>query len=58
LLGLVGINSHEPGLSALTLAIEQDPAYRLVAVGPYDSGVSYLGNNYGVYAIWQKVAPR
>jgi hypothetical protein len=57
LLGLVGVNSREPGLPALTLALEQDPAYRLVAVGPYDSGVSYLGYNYGIYAIWQKRAP-
>ncbi len=57
LLGLVGVNSRQPGLPALTLALEQDPAYRLVAVGPYDSGVSYLGYDYGIYAIWQKTAP-
>lgn len=37
-------------LPALTLAIEADPAYRLSAVGPYNSG-----NASGTYAIWKKV---
>ncbi len=52
LLGLVGANSGEPGLPALTRALEQDPAYRLVSVGPFDSA-----HSYGIYAIWQKKAP-
>lgn len=56
LLNLVGANSHEPGLSSLTLTLEQDPHYRLVAVGPYDTRVSFTSYNYGVYAIWQKKA--
>ena len=50
LLSLVADNSGEPGLPALTLALENDPNYRLVAVGPYDSAL-----NYSIYAIWQKV---
>ena len=49
LLGLVGANSGEPGLPALTLALETDSEYQLAAVGPYDSP-----HNYGIYAIWQK----
>ena len=49
LLSLVGDNSGEPGLPALTLALEKDPNYRLVAVGPYDNAP-----NYSIYAIWQK----
>lgn len=51
LLGLVADNSGEPGLTALTLAVEGDSNYRLAAVGPYDSS----GAN-GVYAIWQRKA--
>lgn len=49
LLGLVGTSSGEPGLPALTLALETDRDYRLAAVGPYDSA-----QNDGIYAIWQK----
>jgi hypothetical protein len=49
LLRLVGDNAGEPGLPALTLALEQDRDYRLVAVGPYDGT-----NDYSIYAIWQK----
>ena len=55
LLSLVGINSHEPGLSALTLALERDSQYHLVAVGPYDTQISFTAYYYGFYAIWQKV---
>jgi hypothetical protein len=50
LLGLVGESSGESGLSALTLALENDPDYRRVAVGPYNSA-----HEYGIYAIWLKV---
>jgi len=57
LLGLVGVNSGEPGLPDLTQALQRDPAYRLVAVGPYDSGVGYIGYSHGLYAIWQRVGP-
>jgi hypothetical protein len=53
LLGLVGANSHEPGLSALTLALENDSQYRLLAEGPYNTHYSFSGYYYGVYAIWQ-----
>ncbi len=53
LLGLVGDNSGEPGLPALTLALEQNRGYRLVAVGPYDGS-----NDYSIYAIWQKKAQK
>jgi hypothetical protein len=54
LLSLVGANSHEPGLSALTLALEEDSQYRLVTVGPYNTQISFTSYYYGVYAIWQK----
>jgi hypothetical protein len=36
---------------ALTRVLASDPAYQLVAVGPYDSGT-----RPGVFAIWQRVA--
>ncbi len=50
LLGLVGATSGEPGLPALTLALETDHRdYFLAAVGPYDSD-----HNHGIYAIWEK----
>jgi hypothetical protein len=50
LLYLVGEVSGESGLPALTLALEADPDYSLVAAGPYNSA-----HDYGIYAIWQKV---
>jgi hypothetical protein len=49
LLNLVGDNSGEPGLITLTLAVENDPDYRLAAAGPYDSATEN-----GVYVIWEK----
>ena len=56
LLSLVGANSHEPGLSSLTLALENDSQYQLMAVGPYNTQISFTGYYYGVYVIWQKKA--
>jgi putative flippase GtrA/glycosyltransferase involved in cell wall biosynthesis len=54
LLKLVAANSNangqEVGLPALTLAVESDPAYRLVATGPYNSD-----DQDRVYAIWEKI---
>jgi len=50
LLRLVGEVSREPGLPALTLALEADRDYSLVTAGPY-SGF----HDYGIYAIWQRV---
>ena len=49
LLRLVG-GSREPGLPALTLALEKDPEYKLVYVGQYNSA-----HVYSAYAIWRKV---
>ena len=51
LLGLVGDNSGEPGLPALTLALEEDHQYQRATIGPYD-GV----HDNGVFVIWQKKA--
>jgi hypothetical protein len=50
LLRLVGRGSGEPGLPALTLALEADPEYRFVAAGPYNSA-----HEHSIYAIWQRV---
>lgn len=50
-LSLMSSKSTEPGLSALTEAIEQDTRYRLVAEGSYGAG-----DSIGGYAIWQKAA--
>ncbi len=49
LLGLERDNAGEPGLPALTLALEKDPNYDNLTIGPYNG----VGNN-GVYAIWLK----
>jgi hypothetical protein len=49
LLSLVGEGSGEPGLPALTQALESDQQYRLVAEGHYDSI-----RDHGIYAIWEK----
>lgn len=56
LLNLVGSNSGALGLPALTLALEKDPAYQLVGVGPYDASNLSGTHNYGVFAIWKRVA--
>jgi hypothetical protein len=50
LLRLVGTISGEPGLPALTLALEADPDYRFVSAGSYSST-----HDYGIYAIWQRI---
>lgn len=50
LVNLAGANASQPGLPAMTEALESDPNYQIVAVGPYNSRSSS-----GIYAIWQKV---
>jgi putative flippase GtrA/GT2 family glycosyltransferase len=55
---LSGLAAGEPGLPDLTAALQRDEQYRLVAVGPYDTSTLAGDHGYGVYAIWQKVAPR
>jgi hypothetical protein len=56
LLGLVGTNSGEPGLAALTQALEKNPDYRLAAAGPYDTSNISGTHDYSVYVIWQRRA--
>lgn len=56
LLPLTSQTSGQPGISDLTRALERNPAYRLVAVGPYDTSTLAGNHGYGVYAIWQKTA--
>jgi hypothetical protein len=56
LLRVVADNTGSAGhpvawLPALTVAMEHDPRYRLVAVGPYDSGTTA-----NTYAIWKRVS--
>ena len=46
---LRNFHRSEPGVPALTLVIERDRHYRLVAVGPYDSGAQS-----GIFAIWRR----
>lgn len=58
LLGLVSDNSGEPGLSALTRALEKDgQEYRLAAVGRYNTSNISGTHDYGIYAIWQRNTP-
>jgi hypothetical protein len=53
ILSLEGSNPGEPGLPALTLAIESDPAYGTQpTIGTYDSE-----DQNGFYAIWRKEPP-
>lgn len=54
LLSLVGANSGEPGLPALTQALETDQQYRLAAVGRYNTSNISGTHDYGIYAIWQR----
>src|SRR5262245_61003690 len=41
------LKPNEPGVPVLTRALANDPDFRLVAVGPYDSS-----RKNGIYAIW------
>lgn len=50
-LSLAGEGSGEPGLPALTQALEKDTDYRLVRIGFFDAARAH-----GIYAIWQKKA--
>jgi hypothetical protein len=52
LVGLLGRNTGDPGLSALTLALERSKNYRLVSVGPFNTASLSGGHDYGEYAIW------
>jgi putative flippase GtrA len=54
LLGLVSNNSGEPGLSALTLALENNSEYQLAKVGHYNTSNISGTHDYGIYAIWQR----
>jgi hypothetical protein len=51
---VIGQESGQPGLPALTLALLGDPSYRQVAIGPCDTGWSY-GYTQGTYIIWEHV---
>ena len=55
LLRFVGDNSGEPGLPALTRALERDSAqYHLAAEGRYNTNNISGTHDYGIYAIWQR----
>jgi glycosyltransferase involved in cell wall biosynthesis/putative flippase GtrA len=55
LLRLVGDNSGQPGLPALTRVLEKDAKqYRLAAVGRYNTSNISGTHDYGIYAIWQR----
>ncbi len=54
LLQAVGINSGEPGLAGLTLALEADKQYGPPKVGHYNTTNISGTHNYGIYAIWKK----
>ncbi len=43
----------ESGLSELTEALQEDPAYHPAGTGPFDNA-----NNHGVYVIWRKEATK
>jgi putative flippase GtrA/GT2 family glycosyltransferase len=52
LLSVVGVNSGQQGLAALTLVLEKDQRYRLSAVGRYNTDNISGTHNYGLFAIW------
>lgn len=54
LLTTVAENSGEPGLAALTLALETDGQYGTPIVGRYNTNNISGTHDYGIYAIWQK----
>lgn len=54
LLTAVAENSGEPGLAALTLALETDGQYDTPIVGRYNTNNISGTHDYGIYAIWQK----
>ena len=44
------------GLRDLTKALENDPSYRLIAIGPYGNSDHLAGSNSpGLYAIWARL---
>jgi hypothetical protein len=56
LLTLVGNNSGEPGLPALTRALVASQEYRRVASGAYNTSNISGTHRYGTYVIWLRTA--
>jgi putative flippase GtrA len=56
LLGLVGGNSREQGLTALTRALAADPEYQAIE-GPYNTSNISGTHDYGIYVIWKLRVP-
>jgi putative flippase GtrA/GT2 family glycosyltransferase len=54
LLGLVGDDSGEPGLPALTLALDASHEYHRVVSGPYNTDNISGTHDYGIFVIWQR----
>jgi putative flippase GtrA/GT2 family glycosyltransferase len=54
LLSLVGDNSGEPGLPALTRALDASRQYYRVTWGPYNTTNISGTHNYGIYVIWRR----
>ena len=57
LLSLVGDNSGERGLPALTRALEGDRDYYRVKAGPYNTSNISGTHDYGIYVIWKLRVP-
>ena len=53
LLNVVGENSNEQGLPALTRALEGDPDYYAAAHGTYNTSNISGTHDYGIYVIWK-----
>ena len=54
LLTLVGDNSGEPGLAALTVALRNSRQYQRTSEGYFNTGNISGSHNYGIYVIWQR----
>lgn len=52
---LAGATNQTPGLYAFAEALQTDPAYRLAATGPYNTGYGSYSAEPGTFMVWKRV---
>lgn len=52
---LAGATMQTPGLYAFAQALQTDPAYRLAATGPYNTGYGSYSAEPGTFMVWQRL---
>ena len=55
---LAGDTLQTPGLYALAEALQTNPAYRLSATGPYNTGFGSFSATPGTFMVWQRTPQR